>query len=65
MTRLTIDVLNDLALNLLEDLESLKIIRVRKDRQIIDASAENLISMYKGAMTRQPLTEIDNQLRNE
>ena len=68
MTTLTIDVLNNDALNLLKDLELLKIIRVRKDKGVVEVTAKNLISKYKGAMTRQPLTEIDNQLdqmRNE
>ena len=68
MTTLTIDVLNDDALNLLKDLELLKIIRVRIDKGVVEVTAKNLISKYKGAMTRQRLTEIDNQLdqmRNE
>ena len=68
MTTLTIDVLNNDALNLLKDLELLKIIRVRIDKGVVEVTAKNLIAKYKGAMTRQPLTEIDNQLdqmRNE
>ena len=68
MTTLTIDVLNNDALNLLKDLELLKIIRVRIDKGVVEVTAKNLISKYKGAMTRQRLTEIDNQLdqiRNE
>jgi len=35
MTTLTIDVLNENALNLLKDLELLKIIRVRKDERYL------------------------------
>jgi len=62
MTTLTIDVLNDKALNLLKDLELLKIIRVRKDKKAVNSGSENLIAKYKGAMTRQPLREIDKQL---
>jgi len=68
MTTLTIDVLNNDALNLLKDLELLKIIRFRIDKGVVEVTAKNLISKYKGAMTRQRLTEIDNQLdkmRNE
>jgi len=68
MTTLTIDVLNDKALNLLKDLELLKIIRVRKDNKVVNSNSENLITKYKGAMTAQPLSEIDKQLddlRNE
>ena len=62
MTTLTIDVLNDKALNLLKDLELLKIIRVRKDKNIVNPSSGNLISKYKGAMTAQPISEVDKQL---
>ncbi len=68
MTTLTIDILNDKAIHLLKDLELLKIIRVRKEKQVIGENPKNLISKYKGAMTAQPLNEIDNQLsglRNE
>ena len=68
MTTLTIDVLNENALNLLKDLEMLKIIRVRKDNKVLNTNSENLITKYKGAMTPQPLDEIDKQLdglRNE
>lgn len=64
MTTLTIDILNDKALNLLKDLESLKIIRVRKDKKVVNSGSKNLISKYKGAMTAQPLDEIDKQLDN-
>jgi len=62
MTTLTIDDLNDKALNLLKDLELLKIIRVRKDNKAVNPDSENLIAKYKGAMTSQPLSEIDKQL---
>lgn len=62
MTTLTIDVLNDKALNLLKDLELLKIIRVRKDKKVTNSVSENLITKYKGAMKAQPLSEIDKQL---
>jgi len=68
MTTLTIDVLNENALNLLKDLELLKIIRVRKDNKVSNANPENLIKKYKGAMTAQPIDEINKQLdglRNE
>lgn len=62
MTTLTIDVLNDKALKLLKDLELLKIIRVRKDNKVVNVNSEKLIAKYKGAMTKQPLSEIDKQL---
>jgi len=65
MTTLTIDILDEKALNLIKDLETLKIIRVRKDKHVV---SKDLISKYKGAMSPQPKSEIDKQiddLRNE
>lgn len=63
----TIDIINDKALNLLMDLERLQLIRLRRD--ITEPIAnQNTKRNYKGAMTKQPLQEIDNQLnelRNE
>jgi hypothetical protein len=62
MTTLTIDILNEKALNLLKDLEQLKIIRVRKEKKVMNSSSENLIVKYKGSMTAQPRNEINKQL---
>jgi hypothetical protein len=62
MTTLTIDVLNDKALNLLKDLEMLKIIRVRNNKQVADTNADDLVSKYKGAMSAQALNDVDKQL---
>lgn len=68
MKKITIDILNDKALDLLHDLELLKIIRIRKEkRDPMDGSA-NLVAKYKGSMSKQPLIEVDKQLidlRNE
>ena len=67
MQTLTIDILNNKAIKLLQDLELLQLIRVRKGKQM--ASAEtNWAAKYKGAMSKQSLNDIDNQLnelRNE
>ena len=61
MRTITIDIINDKVMNLLQDLEQLKLIRLRKDK-----SNEGTVSpdwtKYKGAMSRQPLNEIDQQL---
>ena len=68
MTTITIDILDDKALNLIKDLELLKIIRVRKDKKVVKTTSKNLIAKYKGAMTAQPINEVDkqlNDLRNE
>lgn len=67
MRTITIDIINEKALSLLKDLELLQLIRLRKD-----SAEENQLSIdwtqYKGAMSKQPLVEIDEQLdklRNE
>lgn len=57
---LEIDILNDNALKLLQDLEVLKLIRVRKRRPQKKESVS--IAQYKGAMQRQSVKEIDEQL---
>ena len=67
MQTVTIDILNTTVVRLLQDLELMQLIRLRKDKM----KTTNLnieISKYKGAMTKQPLSEIDKQLselRNE
>lgn len=64
MTTITIDLLNENAITLLRDLELLKLIRLRKDRTEPKASGVNLVAKYKGAMHRQPMSDIDQQLKN-
>jgi hypothetical protein len=68
MQTVTIDILNEYALNLLKDLEVLKIIRLRKEKSDPKPVSANLVTKYKGAMTKQSMQEIDQQLndmRNE
>lgn len=60
MQTITIDIINEKALKLLQELELLKLIRVRKGKE--DTSASIDWSKYKGAMTRQPLDEVDDLL---
>jgi hypothetical protein len=57
----TIDIINSNAMQLLNDLELLQIIRVRKESKTNDATID-WVSKYKGKMTKQPIIEIDNQL---
>lgn len=57
---ITIDIINEKALKLLQDLELLKLIRVRKDRA--QPASINWAERYKGAMTKQSISDIDNQL---
>lgn len=67
MRIITIEIINEKALNLLKDLEQLKLIRLRKEST--PESKENLDWIkYKGAMSKQSLEDIDkqlNELRNE
>lgn len=66
MRTITIDIINKKALTLLRDLEQLKLIRLRKDSQDDQSAAIDWVK-YKGAMSKQPLNEIDlqlNELRN-
>lgn len=67
MQTITIDILNNKAIRLLQDLELLQLIRVRKEKK--EANNLNLwASKYKGAMSKQSLSEIEtqlNELRNE
>jgi len=63
MQTVTIDIINDKAIKLLQDLELLKLIRVRKNKTQ-QPEAVNWIAKYKGAMQKQPLNEVDKQLNN-
>lgn len=60
MQTLTIDIINNKAIRLLQDLELLHLIRVRREQQ--PSAATDWTAKYKGAMTKQPLTDVDNQL---
>jgi hypothetical protein len=62
---ITIDIINDKAIKLLQDLELLQLIRLRKEKS---TSIINWAERYKGAMSKQPIADIENQLnqlRNE
>lgn len=61
MRTITIDIINEKALNLLRNLELLKLIRLRKNQPEAKSSATNW-TQYKGAMSKQPMSEIDQQL---
>ena len=56
---ITIDIINEKAIKLLQDLELLQLIRMRKDKA---ERSVNWAQRYKGAMSKQPLTQIDDQL---
>ena len=65
-----IDILNEKVLKLLQDLELLKLIRLRSESENnnIESNPSNSFLKFKGAMTKQTKSEIDNQfnqLRSE
>ena len=63
MRTVTIDIINDKAIKLLQDLELLQLIRVHREKQQPDPDT-NWKTKYKGAMQKQSLIEIDNQLKD-
>jgi hypothetical protein len=68
MQTITIDIINNKALKLLQDLELLQLIRLRKEKVTSVTIHNEWATKYKGAMTKQNITDIDNQLnelRNE
>jgi hypothetical protein len=58
MRTITIDIINEEAILLLKDMELLKLIRLRQ----ADAVHKDW-SKYKGAMSKQPIDEEDQQLK--
>ncbi len=64
MKTITIDIINDKAIQLLKDLESLQLIRLRSEKSIETENITNWAAKYKGAMQKQPLIEIDSQLND-
>lgn len=61
MQTIKIDIINDKALNLLKELELLKLIRLHEEN---DKDETDNTAKYKGAMTKQPLEEVNIQLQN-
>ena len=61
MRTVTIDIINDKALNLLLDLELLELIRLREEKHVENTAIKDW-SKYKGSMTKQVLNEVDQQL---
>lgn len=62
MQTVTIDIMNEKALSLLKNLEGLKLIRIRKS-SVEGKDSINSIAKYKGAMQKQSLKDVDNQLK--
>lgn len=59
MRTVTIDIINEKAIHLLQDLELLKLIRLRKEKA---GQKGTDWGKYKGAMSKQPISEVDQQL---
>ncbi|MBS1520996.1 MAG: hypothetical protein JST50_08375 [Bacteroidetes bacterium] len=67
MRTVTVDILNDEALNLLKDLEALNVIRLHSSDETANTSSK-LSEKYKGAMSKQTRDAVNqqlNDLRNE
>jgi hypothetical protein len=69
MKTVTVDILQDKAMNLLKDLEALNVIRLHdEDNSTQKEVNKSLSAKYSGAMTKQSIEEVDkqlNDLRNE
>jgi hypothetical protein len=63
MRTITIDIINEKAMNLLRDLELLKLIRLRKEKPEEKLAALDW-TKYKGAMSKQSLSDLDQQLND-
>jgi hypothetical protein len=61
MQTVTIDIINNKAIKLLNDLETLQLIYVRKEKRSSAATSSNRVAKYKGAMSKQPMGDIDKQ----
>jgi hypothetical protein len=64
---LTLDIINDKAIQLLYDLEGLQLIRIHNQKSQIENRVD-FVKKYKGSMTKQSIQDIDqqiNEMRNE
>jgi hypothetical protein len=64
MRTVTLDILDDKAINLLKDLEILRVIRLHDTNDDHHSVPVNSIKKYKGLMSKQSLEEIDQQLND-
>lgn len=62
MRTITIDIINEKVLSLLQGLEQLKLIRLRKD--ISDNQPKVNWLRYKGSLSKQSLDDVDQQLND-
>lgn len=59
---LIIDILNEEAIEVLEKLECQDLIRIRKKKTKPNTS-NNSVTTYKGAMQKEPIDEVEKQLK--
>jgi hypothetical protein len=64
MKTITIDILQDEALNLLKDLEAMNVIKLHETPEGNYTQHIDAIKSYKGLMTKQSPEEIDKQLND-
>jgi len=62
MRTITVDIINDKAFKLLQDLEQLQLIRLRSE--VMRPSKIDWVQKYKGAMAKQSPADIENQLND-
>ncbi len=62
MKTITLDILDDKAINLLKDLEAMDIIKLHDEEDGNSAVLINSFTKYKGIMSKQSIEEIDKQL---
>lgn len=58
MNTVTVDLVEDKALLLLEDLENMQLIRLRTPKQ-----TSKSLAYYKGILRAQPLSNVESQLK--
>ncbi len=63
MQTITIDIINSKALRLLQDLELLQLIRLRKTNTFDNVILTNT-NKYKGSMSKQSIDDINSQLND-
>ncbi len=60
MKTITIDIINEKAIRLLQELELLQLIRLRDEKNSRKVAPD--WGKYKGAMTKQPISQVDQEL---